>query len=224
LDVRGAGLTEATVRSSNERAILSLDSTISSVNQVWTLESGLYGTAGLFGIYDRTAGRDRMTIDTSGNTYFSGPNVSVCTLNIRGGCDLAEPFQISEPREKEVPEGSVLVIDEQAPGHLKLSSQAYDTRVAGVVSGANGISSGIQMHQQGFLEGGRNVALSGRVYVLADAAEAAIRPGDLLTSSSVPGHAMRVTDHTKAQGAVLGKAMTGLSKGQGMVLVLVTLQ
>jgi len=35
---------------------------------------------------------------------------------------------------------------------------------------------------------------------------------------------MKVTDHARAQGAILGKAMTGLSDGNGMVLVLVTLQ
>jgi len=35
---------------------------------------------------------------------------------------------------------------------------------------------------------------------------------------------MRVSNHAKAQGAILGKAMTGLSEGNGMVLVLVTLQ
>jgi hypothetical protein len=46
----------------------------------------------------------------------------------------------------------------------------------------------------------------------------------LLTTSSAPGRAMKVTDHARAQGAILGKAMTGLSEGNGMVLVLVTLQ
>ena len=50
------------------------------------------------------------------------------------------------------------------------------------------------------------------------------KPGDLLTTSDVPGHAMKVADHSKAQGAVLGKAMTGLKEGRGKVLVLVTLQ
>ena len=48
--------------------------------------------------------------------------------------------------------------------------------------------------------------------------------GDLLTTSATPGHAMKVADHGKAQGAILGKAMTVLAEGQGMVLVLVTLQ
>jgi hypothetical protein len=80
------------------------------------------------------------------------------------------------------------------------------------------------MQQQGLLEGGKNVALTGRVYVQADASNGAIKPGDLLTTSSAPGRAMKVTDHAKAAGAILGKAMTGLSEGQGMVLVLVTLQ
>jgi hypothetical protein len=150
-------------------------------------------------------------------------HIACSSITINGGADLAEPFDISSP-DSETAQGSVVVIDDQNPGHLKLSHEAYDTRVAGVISGANGVSPGIQMRQQGSLEGGKNVALSGRVYVLADAANGAIKAGDLLTTSSTPGHAMKVTDHAKAQGAILGKAMTGLREGKGMVLVLVTLQ
>jgi hypothetical protein len=152
----------------------------------------------------------------------SGP-LTCCTLTITGGCDLAEPFPISKA-EQQISEGAVMVIDEQNPGRLKLASRPYDTRVAGVVSGANGINPGIQMQQQGLLEGGKNVALTGRVYVQADVSNGAIEPGDLLTTSSTPGRAMKVTDHLRAQGAILGKAMSGLREGNGMVLVLVTLQ
>ena len=148
-------------------------------------------------------------------------NVSVKTLTIRGGADVAEPFELTE---KEISKGSVVVIDEEQPGKLKLSTRAYDTQVAGIVSGANGISPGISLYQQGALEGGQNVALSGRVYVKADASTGAIKPGDLLTTSATPGHAMKVSDHTRSQGAILGKAMSALKDGQGMVLVLVTLQ
>lgn len=160
--------------------------------------------------------------DYSGNVWVSN-NCSVATLTIRGGADLAEPFPISATKSEMQP-GSVVVIDEEHPGQLKLSNQPYDTRVAGVVSGANGIHPGIQMHQQGLLEGGKNVALTGRVFVRADASYGAIRPGDFLTTSATPGYAMKVTDRERAQGAILGKAMTGLSHGTGMVLVLVTLQ
>jgi hypothetical protein len=117
-----------------------------------------------------------------------------------------------------------MVIDREHPGRLKLSGCAYDTHVAGVLSGANGIHPGISLQQEGALEGGQNVALSGRVYVLADATNGAIEPGDLLTTSDTPGHAMKVNDYAKAQGAILGKAMSGLDEGKGLVLVLVTLQ
>jgi hypothetical protein len=92
------------------------------------------------------------------------------------------------------------------------------------VSGANGIHPGITLHQEGALEGGQNVALSGRVYALADASGSPIKPGDLLTSSGTPGHVMKVTEHSKAQGAVVGKAMSSLKQGRGLVLVLVSLQ
>ena len=189
----------------------------------------------------RTSGRDsldfytgfaqRMIILNNGNVGIGTINpasalqvngtATVNVLTITGGSDLAEPFPMSQG---EIPKGSVVVIDEANPGHLKLSDQPYDARVAGVISGANGIHPGIQMQQQGLLDGGKNVALTGRVYVQADVSNGTIHPGDLLTTSSTPGHAMKVTDHAKAQGAVLGKAMTGLSEGRGMVMVLVTLQ
>jgi hypothetical protein len=144
-----------------------------------------------------------------------------CTLQITGGCDLAEPFQISG---NAIPKGSLVIIDEEHEGKLKLAAQEYDTRVAGIISGANGVNPGISLHQEGVMEGGENVALSGRVYALADASNGAIKPGDLLTSSSTSGHVMKVTDHTKAQGAIVGKAMSALKQGKGMVLVLVALQ
>jgi len=148
-------------------------------------------------------------------------NASVCTLAIRGGCDLAEPFPMAQ---EQIEKGAVVVIDEEHPGQLARSTRAYDTRVAGIVSGANGIRPGISLKQEGVLDQGENVALTGRVYVQADAAYGAIKPGDLLTTSDTPGHAMKVTDHARAQGAVLGKAMSVLDVGKGMVLVLVTLQ
>ena len=142
-------------------------------------------------------------------------------LTITGGADIAEPFEMSHD---EIPKGSVVVIDEQNPGKLKLSARAYDTRVAGVVSGAGGVRPGLTLQQENKFAGGQHVALTGRVYVQADASQASIQPGDLLTSSDTSGHAMKVTDHTRAQGAILGKAMTGLTEGKGLVLVLVTLQ
>ncbi len=152
--------------------------------------------------------------------YFVG-KVRVGVLEIAGGADLAEPFPM---KEVTIEKGSVVVIDEEHPGRLKLSTHAYDTQVAGIISGANGINPGIALKQEGVLDQGQNVALTGRVYVQADATHGAIKPGDLLTTSDTPGHAMKVGDHTKSQGAILGKAMSALTEGTGLVLVLVTLQ
>jgi len=73
-------------------------------------------------------------------------------------------------------------------------------------------------------QGGQNVALSGRVYALATAANGPIKPGDLLTTSDIPGHAMKAADFVRWQGAVIGKVMSALENGEGLVLVLVNLQ
>ena len=126
--------------------------------------------------------------------------------------------------DEQLEKGAVVVIDNEHPGRLKRSRRAYDKRVAGIISGANGVNPGISLHQEGAMEGGQNVALSGRVYVQAETSNGAIEPGDMLTTSDSPGYAMKVTDHSRAQGAVIGKAMTPLKQGSGQVLVLVTLQ
>jgi len=73
-------------------------------------------------------------------------------------------------------------------------------------------------------DGQHPVALSGRVYCWVDATQGAIEVGDLLTTSNTPGHAMKAIDTAKAHGAIIGKAMTGLKSGKGLVLVLVNLQ
>jgi hypothetical protein len=143
-------------------------------------------------------------------------------LQIMGGADLAEPFEISDAEE--IPAGAVVVIDEQTPGQLKLSRRAYDKRVAGVVSGAGGIKSGLVLSQKGTLDQGVNVALSGRVYALANCLNGPIRPGDMLTTSDTPGYVMKATDPERSYGAVIGKAMSSLQSGEGLILVLVTLQ
>jgi len=73
-------------------------------------------------------------------------------------------------------------------------------------------------------QGEKNIALSGRVYALATAANGPIKPGDLLTTSEVSGHAMKATDRERWDGAIIGKAMSTLESGEGLVLVLVNLQ
>jgi len=66
LHVSGTGFVESTVESTNERAILSLNSTLGGQNRVWTLENGYNASPGLLAIYDRTGGRVALTIDPVG--------------------------------------------------------------------------------------------------------------------------------------------------------------
>jgi len=46
----------------------------------------------------------------------------------------------------------------------------------------------------------------------------------MLTTSDTPGYVMKATDPERSYGAVIGKAMSSLQSGEGLILVLVTLQ
>jgi hypothetical protein len=48
--------------------------------------------------------------------------------------------------------------------------------------------------------------------------------GDLLTTSSTPGHAMKAADALKAFGSIIGKALRPFKQGQGLIPILVALQ
>jgi hypothetical protein len=150
--------------------------------------------------------------------------ITTQVVQITGGSDLSEQFNVTS-HSAELQPGMVVCIDPANPGQLVASTRAYDRTVAGIISGAGGVKPGMLMGQAGTPADGKHpVALTGRVYALVDASTDSIEPGDLLTTSGTPGHAMKVTDSTRAQGAILGKAMSTLKSGQGLVLVLVTLQ
>ena len=143
-------------------------------------------------------------------------------LQITGGSDLAEHFHVDAHHEGP---GTLVSIDPHGGGGLIATSKAYDRSVAGVISGAGDINPGMLMGQEGSIADGEvPVALIGRVYVKADATKGAIIPGDLMTSSDLDGHAMAVRKPRKARGAIIGKALTGLDSGTGLVLILVNLQ
>lgn len=157
--------------------------------------------------------------DISGNG-----RVTTQELQITGGSDLSESFDVHSGSGNPLP-GMVVSIDPSRPGALAVCSRPYDRTVAGVISGAGGIRTGLMMGQKGSVADGEHpVALTGRVWCLTDASYGSVNSGDLLTTSPTPGHAMVVRNHQKAQGAILGKAMTSLDSSKGLVLVLVSLQ
>ncbi len=144
----------------------------------------------------------------------TGSNGDIEFLN----ADVAEEFEIhAEDTGGAVP-GTVMVLEDS--GRLKLCSEAYDSRVVGIIAGAGQFRPGIVLDRNG----GRNrraIALIGKTYCYVDAAEGPIRVGDMLTTSPRAGHAMRASDRQKAFGAVIGKALEPLSEGIGLIPVLV---
>ncbi len=144
-------------------------------------------------------------------------------LTITGGADIAEPFQLVDAERVEP--GMVVVIDAAGSGKLRVGTTPYDQRAIGIVSGANGITPGLTLQQTGTAaDGTLPVAVSGRVYVLADASYGEITPGTMLTTSATKGHAMAASDASRSHGATVGKALTGLIHGRGYVFMLVALQ
>lgn len=171
--------------------------------------------------FSSTGSTDVMQLSTNGDVTVDG-TLSTAILEIRGGADLAESFKVNTSGA-EIKQGMLVSIDVENPGEMKLSSKAYDRTVAGILSGANNLDAGIHLGDAANPElGERAVALTGQAWCYVDQSAGDIMPGDLLTTSAVPGHAMKVTDYAKAQGAVVGKAMTTVNE-QGMVLVLVNL-
>ncbi len=158
-------------------------------------------------------GVEKMRLDDSGNITIAG------NINARYQ-DLAEWVESSQA----LPAGTVVVLDQTRSNQVVASSQAYDTRVAGVISGQPGIALG---------ESGKGkvlVATTGRVRIKVDASRGPIKIGDLLVTSDVTGvamksHAIELSGiQIHRPGTLIGKALEPLEKGTGEILVLLSLQ
>jgi hypothetical protein len=158
-------------------------------------------------------------LDVAGNIVASG-NITASGISATYQ-DLAEWV----PSAKAIKAGYVVITDPKTAGHVLPSSEAYDTRVAGVVSEMPGIVLG---------EGGDGkvkVATVGRVKVKVDATKNPINIGDLLVSSNTTGVAMKSKPIVLAggrkihqPGTLIGKALESLKSGQGEIMVLLSLQ
>ena len=134
--------------------------------------------------------------------------------------DCAEDFEVMDGQEVEP--GSVMVIEQE--GKLRQSTEAYDKRVAGVVSGAGEHHPGIVLGRIPSNGKTMPIALAGKVFCKVDAGQASIQVGDLLTTSDIPGCAMKAMEQAKSFGSVIGKALRPLDDGRGLVPILVALQ
>jgi hypothetical protein len=136
------------------------------------------------------------------------------------GADCAEEFNVVV--DSTINPGTVLVINDE--DKLCPCEIPYDKRVAGIVSGANGHSPGIILGKKHGDSHKLPIALTGKVYCNVDAQYSPVRVGDLLTTSSTRGYAMKAEDQSRVFGAVIGKALGSMKEGIGMIPVLVALQ
>jgi|GEM_PF-1263406 len=157
-------------------------------------------------------------------------NWSTADPEVMRNNDIAELFDASE----EVEAGEVLVVDDKKDLKLRKSAAPYEKGIVGIVSGSPAIlfeGSQLQIGSpEGFTKGTKPpVALAGRVPCKVSLENGPIERGDLLTSSSTPGHAMKATDREKSFGTILGKALEPFDAGPegektGKIVILVTLQ
>ncbi len=196
--------------------------------------AGVFGTSktgdGVYGICHSAPGAPGAGVhgvnDHGGNAAAFDGTVQVNgNINVTGdiflpGADCAEQFDFVEI--KQIDAGTVVVINEE--GRMAQSQEAYDKKVAGVVSGAGHYRPAIILDKQSSRDKRLPIALIGKVYCKVDAQYSPVRVGDLLTTSATPGHAMKAEDPVKAFGAVLGKALGNLESGKGLLPILVALQ
>ncbi len=135
---------------------------------------------------------------------------------------LTAPRSLTCLKTQQIEPGTVMVLDDE--GCLAQSREAYDKRVAGIVSGAGDYKPGLVLDKQLEQDHRVAIALMGKVFCKVDAQHAPIAVGDLLTTSPTAGHAMKATDVLSAFGAIIGKALRPLASGKGLIPVLVALQ
>jgi hypothetical protein len=135
--------------------------------------------------------------------------------------DLAERVSVSEAVEP----GDVMEVNPDARETFRKSRSAHSSRVAGVISTKPGLLLG---HDDSKPDNDKNppLALAGRVPVKVTLEGGPIQPGDLLTSASTPGYAMKAKESWR--GGIIGTALepfdaqpTADQEARGTVLALV---
>jgi hypothetical protein len=167
-------------------------------------------------------GSVKLSANSGGSiTFQDGTVQSTAYTGVTCGGDYAESVDVSGNRKKYEP-GDVLVIDPDRPGNFLKSAEPYSTSVTGIYSTKPGT---VGRRQTGPKKPDEvPMAMIGIVPTKVNAENGPIRPGDLLVTSSTLGYAMKGTDRSRMLGAVIGKALGSLDKGNGVIEVVVTLQ
>jgi len=140
-----------------------------------------------------------------------------------GGADFAESMVAAGGRSQYEP-GDLMAIDRQGNRSLTLTSAPYSTEVAGIFSTKPGVLASPYPVDDPRVGAEVPLAVVGIVPCKVTAENGPIQAGDLLVTSSTPGHAMKGTDRSRMLGALVGKALEPMSGEKGVIQVLVMLQ
>lgn len=138
-----------------------------------------------------------------------------------GGADFAEYLDATGDRSAYEP-GDVLIVSPDQDRAVALATEPYSTAVIGVYSTDPAVLGGGRYLSDEGKTDMLPVGIVGIVPVKVSAENGPIHRGDLLTTSSIPGHAMLATEFVP--GAMLGKAMGELEEGTGVIEVVLLLQ
>jgi hypothetical protein len=139
------------------------------------------------------------------------------------GSDFAEALPYTGNKADYEP-GDVLVLSAASAGAIEKSDRAYDVHVTGIYSTRPGVLGAEKGGNSRVDPNDLPVAILGIVPAKVSAENGPIRIGDLLTTSTTPGHAMRCDEPLKCIGAIVGKALEPMEKGKGIIKVLVMLR
>ena len=149
-------------------------------------------------------------VDSGGNMLSDGTVRAAAFECV--AADVAEWVPVSEPVEP----GDLVELDPLNPGSYRLSSTICSPRIAGVISSEPGVMLGsAATHCAQAL-----LALIGIVPVKVTSESGPIKIGDLLVTSSTPGHAMRWSGSGHCTCALVGKALEPMTGECGTILVL----
>jgi hypothetical protein len=163
-----------------------------------------------------------LTSGSGGSIAFQDGTIQATAFTgVLCGGDYAESVDVTGDR-KSYAAGDVLVIDPNNSGKFLKSAEPYLTAVLGIYSTKPGAVGRRQLTPKSSDE--VPMAMIGIVPTKVSAENGAIKPGDLLVTSSTPGYAMLGTDRSRLVGAIIGKAMGRLDSGKGVIEVGVTLQ
>jgi hypothetical protein len=212
--VNSAGQNGVQVKSAGWSGVYVASSTYDAIRVQTSGQDGLRFYEGITRDYIR-AGSDAdldFRVTNTGAAYADG--------GFNGAADFAEMIE-TDGMEASYEPGDVMAISTDRDRAVTLSTEACSTAIIGVYSTKPGFIGSTHPTSEQY-DNEIPVAITGIVPCKVTTENGSIKRGDLLTSSSKPGYAMKATD--PQIGTILGKAMGTLENGTGVIEILVILQ